>query len=182
MFACNGILFNHESPRRGENFVTRKITMAVARIKLGMQDHVSLGNLGAQRDWGHARDYVRCMWLMLQRDTPDDYVVATGITTTVRRFCELAFAAAGITVEFSGEGIEEIGIVISDGPFKGKTVIKVEERFFRPAEVELLLGDPGKARTELGWDPSACSLDELVNEMVTADIQMARDPTAYLQF
>jgi GDPmannose 4,6-dehydratase len=182
MFACNGILFNHESPRRGENFVTRKITMAVARIKLGMQDCISLGNLGAQRDWGHARDYVRCMWLMLQRDTPDDYVVATGITTTVRRFCELAFAAAGITVEFSGEGINEIGIVTSDGPLKGQTVVKVDERFFRPAEVELLLGNPEKARKELGWDPSACSLDDLVKEMVAADIDMARDPTAYLKF
>jgi GDPmannose 4,6-dehydratase len=182
MFACNGILFNHESPRRGENFVTRKITMAVARIKLGMQECLLLGNLGAQRDWGHARDYVRCMWLMLQRDTPDDYVVATGITTTVRRFCELSFAAAGITVEFSGEGINEIGVVTSAGALKGKAVIKVDERFFRPAEVELLLGDPKKARTELGWDPSACSLDDLVKEMVTADIEMARDPTAYLKF
>jgi GDPmannose 4,6-dehydratase len=182
MFACNGILFNHESPRRGENFVTRKITMAVARIKLGMQDCLMLGNLGAQRDWGHARDYVRCMWLMLQRDTPDDYVVATGITTTVRRFCELAFAAAGIKVEFSGEGIDEIGVVTSDGPLKGKTVIKVDERFFRPAEVELLLGDPSKARTALGWDPAACSLEDLVKEMVDADIDMARDPTAYLKF
>jgi GDPmannose 4,6-dehydratase len=182
MFACNGILFNHESPRRGENFVTRKITMAVARIKLGFQDCLALGNLGAQRDWGHARDYVRCMWLMLQRDTPDDYVVATGITTTVRRFCELAFAAAGITVEFSGEGIDEVGVVTSDGPLKGKTVIKVDERFFRPAEVELLLGNPDKARKELGWDPSACSLEDLVKEMVTADVEMARDPTAYLKF
>jgi GDPmannose 4,6-dehydratase len=175
MFACNGILFIHESPRRGENFVTRKITMAVARIKLGMQDCLLLGNLGALRDWGHARDYVRCMWLMLQRATPDDYVVATGITTTVRRFCELAFAAAGITVEFSGEGVNEIGVVTSDGPLKGKRVIKVDKRVFRPAGVELLLGDPGKARTELGWDPSAYGLEELVNEM-------ARDPTAYLKF
>jgi GDPmannose 4,6-dehydratase len=183
MFACNGILFNHESPRRGENFVTRKITMAVARIKLGMQECLLLGNLGAQRDWGHARDYVRCMWLMLQRDTPDDYVVATGITTTVRRFCELAFAAAGIAVEFSGEGINEIGVVTSDGPLKGKTVIKVDERFFRPAEVELLLGNPEKARKELGWDPkSFTNMEALCKEMVEADIEMARDPTAYLRF
>jgi GDPmannose 4,6-dehydratase len=182
MFACNGILFNHESPRRGENFVTRKITMAVARIKLGMQDCLALGNLSAQRDWGHARDYVRCMWLMLQRDTPDDYVIATGITTTVRRFCELAFEAAGITVEFKGKGIEEVGVVSSDGPLKGKTVVNVDQRYFRPAEVELLLGDPSKARKELGWDPSACGVAELVREMVDADIEMARDPTAYLHF
>jgi GDPmannose 4,6-dehydratase len=182
MFACNGILFNHESPRRGENFVTRKVTMAVARIKLGLQDCLSLGNLSAQRDWGHARDYVRCMWLMLQRDTPDDYVVATGITTTVRRFCELAFAAAGITVEFRGEGVDEVGIVTSAGPQQGKTVVRVDERYFRPAEVELLLGNPAKARKELGWDPSACSLDTLVEEMVSADVEMARDPTAYLKF
>jgi GDPmannose 4,6-dehydratase len=182
MFACNGILFNHESPRRGENFVTRKITMAVARIKLGMQDCLALGNLSAQRDWGHARDYVRCMWLMLQRDTPDDYVVATGITTTVRRFCELAFAAAGIQVAFSGEGVKETGVVTTEGPLKGKVVVKVDERYFRPAEVELLLGDPSKARKQLGWDPSACGLEDLVTEMVTADIEMARDPTAYLKF
>jgi GDPmannose 4,6-dehydratase len=183
MFACNGILFNHESPRRGENFVTRKITMAVARIKLGMQDCLLLGNLGAQRDWGHARDYVRCMWLMLQRDTPDDYVVATGVTTTVRRFCELAFAAAGITVEFSGEGINEIGVVTSEGPLQGKTVVKVDERFFRPAEVELLLGDPKKAHDVLGWDPKGCTdVENLCKEMVEADIEMARDPTAYLKF
>jgi GDPmannose 4,6-dehydratase len=181
MFACNGILFNHESPRRGENFVTRKITMAVARIKLGMQDCLYLGNLGAQRDWGHARDYVRCMW-MLQRDVPDDYVVATGITTTVRRFCELAFEAAGLTVEFSGEGVGEVGVVTSEGPLQGKSVVKVDERFFRPAEVELLLGDPSKARKELGWDPSACSLEDLAKEMVEADLEMARDPTAYLRF
>jgi GDPmannose 4,6-dehydratase len=182
MFACNGILFNHESPRRGENFVTRKITMAVARIKLGMQDCLALGNLSAQRDWGHARDYVRCMWLMLQRDTPDDYVVATGITTTVRRFCELAFEAAGISVEFKGEGIDEVGVVTSPGPLNGRTVVKVDPQYFRPAEVELLLGDPSKARKELGWDPSACSLEDLVGEMVAADIEMARDPTAYLKF
>jgi GDPmannose 4,6-dehydratase len=182
MFACNGILFNHESPRRGENFVTRKITMAVARIKLGMQDCLTLGNLSAQRDWGHARDYVRCMWLMLQRETPDDYVVASGITTTVRRFCELAFAAAGLTVEFKGEGLDEIGIVTSGGPLNGKVVVKVDENFFRPAEVDLLLGDPSKARKELGWDPSTCSVKELVKEMVLADIDMARDPTAYLRY
>ena len=182
MFACNGILFNHESPRRGENFVTRKITMAVARIKHGTQECLALGNLSAQRDWGHARDYVRCMWLMLQRETPDDYVVATGVTTTVRRFCELAFAAAGITVAFSGEGIGEVGVVTSDGPLKGKTVVNVDPRYFRPAEVELLLGNPSKAREMLGWDPSACSLPELVKEMVEADIEMARDPTAYLRF
>jgi len=182
MFACNGILFNHESPRRGENFVTRKITMAVARIKLGMQDCLSLGNLSAQRDWGHARDYVRCMWLMLQRDKADDYVVATGITTTVRRFCELAFAAAGIEVAFSGEGVDEVGVVTSDGPLKGKVVVKVDPIYFRPAEVDLLLGDPSKARKELGWDPCTCKVDDLVTEMVHADIEMARDPTAYLRF
>jgi len=169
---CNGILFNHESPRRGENFVTRKITMAVARIKFGMQECLALGNSSAQRDWGHARDYVRYMWLVLQRDMPDDCVVATGFTTTVRRFRELAFEGAGMTVEFKGEGVDEIGVVASKGqPLHGKTVVKVEPRYFHPDEVELLLGDPSKARKELGWDPSSCSLPDLVKEMVDADLR-----------
>jgi len=173
MFACNGILFNHESPRRGEDFVTRKITIAVARIKLDLQDCLLLGNLDAQRDWGHARDYVQCMWLMLQRQTPDDYVVATGVTTTVRRFCELAFKAAGIDVVFEGEGIEERGIVASDGTLKGKTVVMVDPQYFRPAEVDLLIGNPAKAKRELGWDPSEFKIEDLAREMVESDIKMA---------
>lgn len=173
MFACNGILFNHESPRRGETFVTRKITMAVARIKAGMQECLLLGNLGAQRDWGHARDYVECMWLMLQQEQPDDFVVATGTTTTVRVFCELAFAAAGLPIAFSGMGVDEIG-TIAGGERTGEVVIKVHERYFRPAEVELLLGNPAKAVSRLGWNPTQTSLQALCSEMVEADILLLK--------
>lgn len=165
MFACSGILFNHESPLRGIEFVTRKITDAVARIKAGKQEKLSLGNLDAQRDWGHAEDYVRAMWLMLQQDVPDDYVVATGKTHTVRSFVEAAFAAAGMSVTWQGSGVEEKGIDAS-----GKVVVDVNPEFFRPAEVELLLGDPSKAKENLDWKLEH-SLDSMVTDMVAADIR-----------
>ena len=165
MFACNGILFNHESPRRGENFVTRKITNAVARIKLGVQDHVELGNLDAKRDWGHSKDYVRAMWLLLQQDKPDDYVIATNETRTVREFAQTAFAAAGIEVEFEGEGVNEV----AKDKKTGKVVLKVNPDFFRPAEVELLIGNPAKAEKELGWEREI-SFQELVERMVKNDL------------
>jgi GDPmannose 4,6-dehydratase len=174
IFACNGILFNHESPLRGETFVTRKITRAVAKIALGMQDKVYLGNLDAQRDWGHAKDYVEAMWLMLQQDEPDDYVVATGITTSVREFVRMAFAEAGIEVDFNGTGVKEVGIVKScnnpDYQLKpGTEVVNVDENYFRPTEVDLLIGDATKAKTKLGWTPSH-TLNDLVREMVAADL------------
>ena len=167
MFACNGILFNHESPRRGETFVTRKITMAVAAIKLGKQDCLYLGNLNAQRDWGHARDYVECMWKMLQIDAPDDYVVATGEMWTVRYFCEEAFKVAGIQIRWEGADVNEVGVNVADG----KVVVRVHERYFRPAEVDQLLGNPAKAKAVLKWDPRQTALLELVNEMTLADIK-----------
>ncbi|WIA08999.1 hypothetical protein OEZ85_008413 [Tetradesmus obliquus] len=174
MFCCNGILFNHESPRRGETFVTRKITMAAARIKLGLQDCVSLGNLDAKRDWGHAKDYVEAMWRILQQDKADDFVVATGITTTVRAFCEWSFNRAGLPLRWEGEGVNERGIVAS-GEHEGKVVVKVSERFFRPAEVELLLGDPAKAKAVLGWHPEQLtSVEKLCEEMVDADMELAK--------
>jgi GDPmannose 4,6-dehydratase len=174
MFTCNGILFNHESPRRGETFVTRKITMAAARIKMGLQDCVQLGNLDAKRDWGHARDYVYAMWLILQHDKPDDFVVATGKTTTVRDFCQMAFTRAGMPLRWEGEGVSERGMVAS-GEHAGKVVVKVSERFFRPAEVELLLGDPTKTREVLGWDPDKMTaVDKLCEEMVDSDIELAK--------
>jgi GDPmannose 4,6-dehydratase len=174
MFTCNGILFNHESPRRGETFVTRKITMAAARIKMGLQEQVQLGNLDAKRDWGHARDYVYAMWLILQHDKPDDFVVATGKTTTVRDFCQMAFTRAGMPLRWEGEGVSERGIVAS-GEHAGKVVVKVSERFFRPAEVELLLGDPTKTREVLGWDPDKMTaVDKLCEEMVDSDIELAK--------
>ena len=176
MFACNGILFNHESPLRGETFVTRKITRAVAKIALGMQDKLYLGNLDAQRDWGHAKDYVEAMWLMLQQDKPDDYVVATGVTTTVREFVKMAFAEVGIEIEFKGSGINEVGIVksCSHPDFqleKGTEVINVDEKYFRPTEVELLIGDATKAKEKLGWTPSY-TLPELISEMVASDLDI----------
>jgi GDPmannose 4,6-dehydratase len=149
MYACNGILFNHESPRRGETFVTRKITRAAARISLGLQKQLFLGNMNALRDWGFAGDYVEGMWRMLQQDTPDDFVLATGTMTSVRDFTKIAFARAGIELDFSGEGIEEIGVDAASG----KTLVAVDPRYFRPAEVEQLLGDPSKAKAELGWEP-----------------------------
>lgn len=174
MFACSGILFNHESERRGKEFVTRKITDAVARIKLGVQDHVELGNLSSKRDWGHSKDYVYAMWLMLQQDKPDDYVVATGETRTVREFVETAFAKAGMEVEFSGEGMNEIGT----DKATGKVVVKVNPDFFRPAEVDILIGDPTKADTVLGWERKI-KFDELVERMVKNDLELVEKEIAY---
>jgi len=165
MYTSNGILFNHESPRRGETFVTRKITMAVARIKAGLQDTVYLGNLDAKRDWGFAGDYVQAMWLMLQAEEPDDYVVATGDTYSVRDFCEAAFDRVGMPLMWEGEGLDEVGL----GP-NGKSLVRVEPRYFRPAEVEYLLGDPSKARDELGWVPET-DFKALVDMMVDADLE-----------
>lgn len=176
MFAVNGILFNHESPLRGETFVTRKITRAVARIALGLQEKLFLGNLDAQRDWGHAKDYVEAMWLILQQDTPEDYVIATGQTTRIRDFVRMAFAEVGIELEFKGEGVNEIGVVVSssnpDFPLEaGREVVAIDERYFRPTEVDLLLGDPTKAMTKLGWKPKY-DLPALVKEMVAADLEL----------
>ena len=174
LYAVNGILFNHESPRRGETFVSRKITRAVGRIKHGLQDRLYLGNLDAKRDWGYAKDYVRAMWLMLQQDEPDDYVIATGETHTVREFCELAFGRAGITVEWRGEGLHEQGI----DKASGNVVVEIDPRYLRPTEVDLLLGDPTKARTRLGWTVKT-TFQELVEMMVDSDLQLAADE-AYL--
>ncbi len=165
MYACNGILFNHESPRRGETFVTRKITRSAARIKLGLEPELKLGNLDSQRDWGHAKDYVEAMYLMLQQDTPRDFVISTGITTTVREFCRKAFAAVGMEIEFKNSGVEEIGI----DKATGKTVIAVDPRYFRPAEVDLLIGDCTKAKELLNWQPKY-DLDALVKEMMQEDM------------
>ena len=165
MFACSGILFNHESERRGLEFVTRKITDTVARIKHGLQDKLELGNMDAKRDWGHAEDYVKAMWLMLQQETADDYVVATGETHMVREFVELAFQYAGIDIEFIGEGIEEKGICKKTG----KVLVEVNPKFFRPAEVELLLGDPTKAEKVLGWERKV-SFNKLVQRMIESDM------------
>lgn len=172
MYACNGILFNHESPIRGETFVTRKITMAAARISLGVQDCLYLGNLDAKRDWGHAKDYVMGMWLMLQQDKPQDYVLATGEMITVRDFCRRAFLAAGIRIEFEGSGVDEIG----RNAETGEVILRVDPRYYRPAEVEQLLGDPRKARSELGWTPSY-SLEQMVDEMVESDLRKAKRQT-----
>jgi GDPmannose 4,6-dehydratase len=169
LHASNGILFNHESPLRGETFVTRKITRAAAAIALGRQDKLYLGNLSAQRDWGHAREYVRGMWLMLQQDQPGDYVLATGETTTVRDFCTWAFEDAGIALEFRGEGVEEQGYCSKTG----KCLVEVDQRYFRPTEVDLLIGDPSKAERELGWRHET-SVRELVREMVAADLVIMR--------
>lgn len=166
MFACNGILFNHESPLRGETFVTRKITIAVSKIKKGLQDKLYLGNLNAQRDWGFAGDYVEAMWLMLQQDKPDDYVVATGETHSVREFTELAFREAGIDIEWEGEGVNEIGRDAESG----KILVEVDPRFYRPTEVDLLIGDPSKARERLGWKTKV-SFEELVRMMVKSDLR-----------
>lgn len=166
MFATNGILFNHESERRGETFVTRKITLAVARIAQGMQDKLYMGNLDAKRDWGYAHDYVECMWLMLQHDTPEDFVIATGEMHSVREFCILAFAEAGINLRWEGEGVDEKGINVATG----KTLVEVDPKYFRPAEVEQLLGDPTKAKKLLGWNPTKTSFHELVKRMVQHDM------------
>ncbi|HEY5463305.1 MAG TPA: GDP-mannose 4,6-dehydratase [Hanamia sp.] len=175
MFACNGILFNHESPLRGETFVTRKITRAVAAIAQGLQDTLFLGNLNAQRDWGHAKDYVDAMWRILQQDEPEDFVIATGITTTVRDFTEMAFAEAGIEIVFQGEGKDEKGIIKSCNNEKyqlpiGKEVVAIDSNYFRPTEVDLLIGDATKAREKLGWQPEY-TLKEMVKEMVTSDLE-----------
>lgn len=169
MFCCSGILFNHESERRGKEFVTRKITDAVARIKFGLQEHLELGNMDAKRDWGHAKDYVEAMWLMLQQDNADDYVVATGETHLVRTFVELAFTRAGFDIEWSGEGVDEIGTDKNSG----KVVVKINPEFYRPAEVELLLGDPKKAESALNWKRKV-SFEELVNKMVDNDINIVK--------
>jgi GDPmannose 4,6-dehydratase len=174
MFACNGILFNHESPLRGETFVTRKITRAAAKIALGLQDKLYLGNLDAQRDWGHAKDYIEAMWLMLQQETPEDFVIATGVTTRVREFVRMAFAELGIELVFRGKGAEEKGYVAkcSNASYQleeGVEVVVVDPKYFRPTEVELLIGDPTKANTKLGWKPKY-NLAMLVKEMVAADV------------
>ncbi len=169
--ASNGILFNHESPLRGETFVTRKITRAAAAISLGQQDRLYLGNLDAQRDWGHAKEYVRGMWLMVQQDEPDDYVLATGQTTSVRDFTKWAFEDAGISLEFSGSGSDEVGKCRATG----RTLVEVDPRYFRPTEVDLLIGDPGKAHQKLGWKHET-EVRDLAREMVEADLKLMRNP------
>jgi GDPmannose 4,6-dehydratase len=174
MFATNGILFNHESPLRGETFVTRKITRAVCQIALGQQDKLYLGNLDAQRDWGHAKDYVEAMWLILQQEVPEDYVIATGVTTRVREFVRMAFEFLGIEVAFEGEGVHEVGKVVAcHSPSYqieiGKVVVSVDEKYFRPTEVELLIGDPTKSMTKLGWKPKY-DLKALVDDMMQGDL------------
>jgi len=176
MFACNGILFNHESPIRGETFVTRKITRAVSRIALGLQDKFYLGNLDAKRDWGHAKDYIRMMWMILQYDYPEDWVIATGRTTSIRDFVKMSFAHIGITLAFKGEGINEVAIVESCSNENynleiGKEVLAIDSKYFRPAEVDLLIGDPTKARDKLGWVPEI-SLEQLVEDMMQSDLKL----------
>lgn len=178
IYACNGILFNHESPLRGETFVTRKITRATAKIAMGLQDKLFLGNLDAQRDWGHAKDYVEAMYLILQQEVPEDYVIATGVTTRVREFVRMAFKEVGIEVEFRGEGADEKGYVVrcSNPDFQieaGKEVVAVDKAYFRPTEVDLLIGDPTKSKSKLGWIPKY-DLQGLVKEMVAADVDLFR--------
>ena len=170
MFAVNGILFNHESERRGETFVTRKITLAVSRIVQGFQDKLYMGNLDALRDWGYARDYVECMWLILQHETPEDFVIATGQMHSVREFCTLAFKEAGIEIEWQGKGVDEKGIDRKTG----KVLVEVDPKYFRPTEVEQLLGDPTKAKTLLGWNPTKTSFEELVRIMVEHDMRFVK--------
>ena len=170
LFAVNGILFNHESERRGETFVTRKITLAAARISLGLQNKLLLGNLDSKRDWGYAKDYVECMWMMLQHNVPEDFVIATGETRTVREFCTYAFKHLGIEIEWQGEGVDEKGI----DKKTGNVIVEVNPRYFRPAEVDLLLGDPTKARTTLGWNPRKTSFEELVKIMVEHDLELVK--------
>ena len=176
MFACNGILFNHESPIRGETFVTRKITRAVSRIALGLQDKFYLGNLDAKRDWGHAKDYVRMMWMILQHDNPEDWVIATGRTTSIRDFVKMAFAHIGVTLAFKGEGINETVVVESCSNENydleiGKEVLAIDPKYFRPTEVDLLIGDPTKAKEKLGWVPEI-SLEQLVEDMMQSDLKL----------
>jgi len=176
IFASNGILFNHESPIRGETFVTRKITRAISKMALGLQEKLFLGNLDSKRDWGHAKDYVRMMWMILQVEKADDWVIATGKTTTVRDFVKLAFKHVGVEVEFKGQGVDEIGIVskCSNNSYKlkpGQTVVCVDPKYFRPTEVDILVGDPSKAKNELGWEPKI-SLEELVEDMMKSDLKL----------
>ena len=170
MYCCNGILFNHESERRGETFVTRKITLAAARIAQGQQDKLYLGNLNALRDWGYARDYIECMWLILQQPEPDDFVIATGEYHTVREFCTLAFHHVGIELEWRGDGLDEQGIDRKTG----RVLVEVDPKYFRPAEVEQLLGDPSKAKAKLGWNPRKTSFEDLVKIMVEHDMKKVR--------
>jgi len=196
MFACNGILFNHESPLRGETFVTRKVTRALSRIALGIQSEVYMGNLSSKRDWGHAKDYIKAMYLILQQEQPDDYVIATGITTTIRDFISKSFNEIGITVEFKGEGADEIGkiVAVNESIFVnkigesylsgikkrvGESVVKVDPKYFRPTEVELLIGDATKARTKLSWEPQY-TLDTLIEDMMTNDVKEMKKE-AYLK-
>ncbi len=175
MFACNGILFNHESPLRGETFVTRKITRGVAKIAMGMQDKLWMGNINSKRDWGHAKDFVQGMYLILQQDKPEDFVLATGVTTEIREFIRMAFAEVGVEVEFKGEGVNEIGYVKSSTPQYnlkiGQEVVAIDPRYFRPTEVDLLIGDPTKAKTKLGWQPQY-DVKMLCAEMVAADVEL----------
>jgi GDPmannose 4,6-dehydratase len=176
MFACNGILFNHESPIRGETFVTRKITRAVSRIALGLQDKFYLGNLDAKRDWGHAKDYVRMMWMILQHDKPEDWVIATGRTTSIRDFVKMVFSHIGVTLSFKGEGVNEVAIIESCSNEKyqleiGKEVLAIDSNYFRPTEVDLLIGDPTKAKEKLGWVPEI-SLEQLVEDMMQSDLKL----------
>ncbi len=184
MYACNGILFNHESPLRGETFVTRKITRGISQMAMGLQDALYMGNIDSQRDWGHARDYVEAMWLMLQQDKAEDFVIATGVTTSVREFIKMAFQEVGVELEFKGEGVNEIGIVKAtfndDYEFKiGQVVIQIDPNYFRPTEVDLLIGDNTKAKTKLGWKPKY-SLSMLIKEMMQADVELFRKEK-YLQ-
>lgn len=196
MFACNGILFNHESPLRGETFVTRKVTRAISRIALGIQQEVYMGNLSSKRDWGHAKDYIKAMYLVLQQDQPDDYVIATGVTTTIRDFISKAFKEIGVEIEFRGEGVHETGEIIGVNKEVfvrkigetylpaiqqriGEKVVKVDPTYFRPTEVELLIGDATKARTRLGWDPKY-TLDTLIEDMMTSDVKTMKKE-AYLR-
>ena len=170
MYAVNGILFNHESERRGETFVTRKITLAVARIAQGMQEKLYIGNIDSLRDWGYAKDYVECMWMILQHDTPEDFVIATGEMHTVREFCTLAFAKAGITLRWEGTGVDEKGIDV----VTGRVLVEIDPKYFRPSEVEQLLGDPTKAKTLLGWNPTKTSFEELISIMVEHDMKFVK--------
>jgi GDPmannose 4,6-dehydratase len=182
MYACNGILFNHESPRRGETFVTRKITRSLANISQGLEECLFIGNMNALRDWGHAKDYVRMQWMMLQQDEPKDYVIATGVQYSVREFIEKAAAKLGIFIRWEGIGVEEIGVIDCLFPILstqqsalkiGDIIIRIDSRYFRPSEVETLLGDPAKAKSDLGWVPEI-TLDEMIEEMVSHDLDLAR--------
>jgi GDPmannose 4,6-dehydratase len=179
MYACNGILFNHESPRRGETFVTRKITRGLANISLGLDDCLYMGNIDALRDWGHAKDYVRMQWMMLQQDQPEDFVIATGVQYSVRQFIQWSAEELGVTLRFEGEGVNQVAIVekiVGDktpGLREGQTIVRIDPRYFRPTEVETLLGDPSKAKAKLGWIPEI-TVQEMCREMVASDLQEAR--------